>query len=59
MRGKMSLLFAWLAANPLPGAILLLALGIVLVFLIGLLQGRELSFWPPRISGKPLNRRAN
>jgi nitroreductase len=50
---------AWLATNPLPGAILLLATGIVLVFLIGFLQGREVSFWPPRISGKLFKLRKN
>ena len=50
----MTSLFTWLAANPIPGAILLLALGVTLAFLIAFLQGREISFWPPRISGRPL-----
>lgn len=51
----MTSLFTWLSANPIPGAILLLALGVVILYLVAFLQGREVSFWPPRLSGKPIN----
>ena len=49
----MKILIDWLAANPIPGAILLVALGVVLVYLLAYFQGREISFWPPRLSGRP------
>ena len=48
-------LFDWLAANPIPGAILLVTLGVVLLYLVAFFQGREISFWPPRLSGKPVS----
>ena len=51
----MNLLLDWLAANPLPGAILLVALGVVLFYLLAFFQGREISFWPPRLSGRPVS----
>jgi nitroreductase len=50
----MSGVFAWLALNPIPGAILILALGVVFIYLLAYFQGREISFWPPRLSGRPV-----
>ncbi len=49
----MDILLDWLAANPIPGAILLVALGLVLALLLAYFQGREISFWPPRLGGRP------
>ncbi len=48
-------LLNWLAANPVAGALLLLALGVVILYLAALLQGREISLWPPRIGRSPLS----
>ena len=51
----MNLLIAWLAANPILGAMLILVLGVVLIYLLAYLQGREISFWPPRLSRRPVS----
>jgi nitroreductase len=51
----MNTLLIWLAANPIPGAILLIALGAALVLLLAFLQGREISIWPSRLSGRPVS----
>jgi nitroreductase len=51
----MNSLFGWLASNPMPGAILLIALGVVLIYLLAFFQRREISFWPPRVSGRPIS----
>jgi len=48
-------LLNWLSANPVPGAILLIGLGVMLVTLLAFFQGREISFWPPRLSGRPVS----
>jgi nitroreductase len=55
MEAMMTGLFDWLAANPFPAAILLVALGVVTVFLLAYFQGREISLWPPRLSGRPIS----
>ena len=44
----------WLSANPM--AFFFLGLVIVLllaVCMLGFVQGREITFWPPKISAKP------
>lgn len=47
----------WLASNPSIATTLILAIGIlifatVLMYLVAFLQGREISFWPPKIGAK-------
>jgi nitroreductase len=49
----MNIILNWMLTNPIPSAILLIAFGIVITFFIAFLQGREISLWPPIISGKP------
>lgn len=49
--------FKWLSSNPVAATALIAAVGliviaIVLTYLIALFQGREISFWPPKIGGK-------
>jgi nitroreductase len=51
----MNTMIGWLAANPIPVAILLVVLGVVLLYLVAFFQGREISFWLPRLGGKPVN----
>jgi serine/threonine-protein kinase len=51
-------LFEWLANNPLATHALIAAFGLLVVsvtviYLVAFLQGREISFWPPKIGAKP------
>ncbi len=53
----MSEFFAWLSANSLATSVLIIAFGLVvvvmiLIYFIAFLQGREISFWPPKIGQK-------
>jgi nitroreductase len=50
----MNILLSWISTNPIPSAILLIAFGVVIAFFVAFLQGREISLWPPIISGKPI-----
>jgi nitroreductase len=45
--------FQYLSAGPIPVAIFLVVLVIVLTYLVAFFQGRAVSYWPPRIAGKP------
>ena len=53
----------WLFANPTVANTLLfllsvLILGVTLIYIIAFLQGREISFWPPKIGEKPENKKS-
>lgn len=43
-----------LSANPVATVIFIGAALVIVTYLIAFLQGREVSFWPPRIGGKPI-----
>lgn len=50
--------FQWLAGGSISSLIFIIVLGlvitgIILIYVIAFLQGREVSFWPPKISEKP------
>lgn len=50
--------FAWLSSNPVAATTLIVAFGVLissatLIYLVAFLQGREVSFWPPKIGIKP------
>jgi tRNA A-37 threonylcarbamoyl transferase component Bud32 len=52
-------LFDWLSKTPIATTALIVFLGAVLfsvlfIFLTAFLQGREVSFWPPKIGSRPL-----
>jgi hypothetical protein len=60
----MTELFNWLSSNSVAGNVVVAALGlivvsVVVIYLIAFFQGRELSFWPPRIGGKVPERENN
>ena len=54
----MNVVMSWLAANPIAGAILMFVLGAALIYLLVFFLRREISFWPPRLSGRPVSRPA-
>jgi H-type lectin domain len=46
--------FNWLSVNPMATVVFGLAvMFVVAISAVGFLQGREISFWPPKISSKP------
>ncbi len=50
--------FQWLAGGSISSLIFIIVLGlaitgIIFIYVIAFLQGREVSFWPPKISEKP------
>lgn len=50
--------FLWLSKNPIATYIIIAALGllvlvIIILYLTAFIQGRSISFWPPKIGGKP------
>lgn len=54
----MDVFLRWLFGNPIATTALLVAFGILVIFvisvyLVALFQGREISFWPPKIGGRP------
>jgi len=50
----MSEFLKWLAGNPVVAGALVVFLGVlVLMFVVAFIQGREISFWPPRIGARP------
>ncbi len=54
----------WLSANPIIANILLavlivIVLSLVIMFIIAFRQGREISFYPPKIGSKPSNAEQN
>ncbi|NOT03894.1 MAG: hypothetical protein HOP27_04775 [Anaerolineales bacterium] len=54
--------FEWISNNSFAAAILIASFGvlifsIVLIYLIAFFQGREISFWPPKIGNKPLGKK--
>jgi len=50
----MNELLEWLSVNLVPTAIFILACSVILTYLVAFFQGREISFWPPRIGGRPI-----
>ncbi len=51
-------LFKWLSSNPTATLVVISLFGIlvvfaVLIYLVAFFQGREISFWPPKIGEKP------
>lgn len=46
-------LLHWLVANPIPTVIIIGALCVILIYFIAFVQGRAVSWRPPRIEGKP------
>jgi nitroreductase len=50
----MQTLLNWVAYHPFPSAFLILTTGIILLLIAAYIQGRDILFWPPSISGKPL-----
>ena len=60
----MNELFKWLSANPIATYTLIISFGvlvtaIILVYLIAFFQGREISFWSPKVGPKPNKSRKN
>jgi hypothetical protein len=56
--------FQWLSGGSIPAVlfiaiVVILVVTIVLVFMIAFVQGREISFWPPKIGSKPTNKKKN
>lgn len=56
----MSEFFKWLASNSIAANALIIAFGILVIsvnsiFIFAFFQGREISFWPPKIGIKPDN----
>lgn len=54
----MNQFFTWLSANPFATNIVIAAFGILavavtLIYVIAFFQGRDVSFWPPKIGHKP------
>ncbi len=54
----MSEFFKWLSNNPIATTTFIVSFGVVvtvtsLIYLIAFFQGREISFWPPKVGGKP------
>lgn len=50
----MSDIVKWLAGSPVVTGALVVSLGvIVLMYVVAFLQGREISFWPPKIGARP------
>jgi eukaryotic-like serine/threonine-protein kinase len=50
----MSQFLQWLAGNPVVTGALVVSLGVVvLMYVVAFLQGREISFWPPKIGARP------
>jgi len=47
-------LFHWVFTYPLATILFAAAITVILTTFIALLQGRAISFWPPRIGGKPI-----
>ncbi|MEI6499379.1 MAG: serine/threonine-protein kinase [bacterium] len=50
--------FIWLSSNPFATSALIVSFGVVvtaitMIYLVAFLQGRSISFWPPRIGEKP------
>jgi hypothetical protein len=55
----MDAFFSWLSSNPVVANVLIVALGavvlsVVLIYLVAFFQGREVSFWPPKLGKKPV-----
>ncbi len=50
----MSNLLHWLSNNPIMAIILLGLLVIIISYIVAFFQGRAITFWPPRIEGKPI-----
>lgn len=53
----MAELFKWLSSNPIATTVLIVAFGtivtsVVSIYLVAFLQGRDVSFWPPKIGPK-------
>jgi len=53
----MSQIFQWVTSNPLAGLITLITfsiivISVVIIYLVAFFQGREISFWPPKIGVK-------
>jgi hypothetical protein len=44
-----------ISANPLAAVLFITAFSVALTYLLAFFQGRALSFWPPRIEGKPIH----
>ena len=51
----MNELFKWLSANPVATTTFIVAFSVILTYLLAFFQGREISFLPPRIGGKPIS----
>lgn len=52
--------FNWLSATPIAGTILISivvisVLVLIVTYLVAFYQGREISFWPPKLGAKPLH----
>jgi len=50
----MNELLRWILANGPSAALLVAAFTMFLTYLLAYFQGRAVSFWPPRIEGRPL-----
>jgi nitroreductase len=50
----MNELLKWISVNPLGAVIITGGVSIILTYIIAYIQGREISFWFPRIGGKPI-----
>jgi hypothetical protein len=49
-------LFEWLSSNPIATIFLLITFGLaVVIYVLAFLEGREITFWPPKVSSKPRN----
>lgn len=52
----MDAFFQWLSSNIIATTILILAFGVfVIIYTVAFIQGREISFWPPKIGPKNTN----
>ncbi len=54
----MSDFLQWLSSNSAPAIILIITIGlivsvVIIIYVVSFIQGRELSFWPPKIGPKP------
>jgi eukaryotic-like serine/threonine-protein kinase len=55
-RKNVSDFLKWLAGSPVLTAALIVILGaLALMYVVAFLQGREVSFWPPKIGARPVN----
>ncbi len=51
----MNELTKWVLANPVGSAGFIIIAVVALLYLIAFFQGRDISFWPPRIEGRPIS----